>query len=81
MSESKHDLATEFPQFKEAIHELKTNNAHFLKLFEQYHDLNKTIYRSETRIDLKTDDEEEQLRRERLKLKDELYSMLTEASK
>ena len=28
----KHDIVTEFPQFKDKIHSLKTDNAHFAKI-------------------------------------------------
>ena len=30
----KHDLIHEFPEFKDKIHQLKTSNAHFAKLFD-----------------------------------------------
>ena len=33
----KHDLLHEFPESKDTIHELKTNNRHFARLFDQYH--------------------------------------------
>lgn len=72
-----HDLATEFPELKDKIHELKTSNAHFSRLFERYQEIDKQITRSENRIELMSNEEEETLRKERLKLKDELYSMLT----
>ena len=80
MSGSHHELAAEFPEFKDTIHNLKINNAHFRKLFEQYHELNLAIGRSEQRIDLLSENEEERLRKERLKLKDELYQILVKAS-
>jgi len=31
-----HDLAHEFPEFKERIHDLKVSDAHFRKLFDEY---------------------------------------------
>ena len=34
-----HDLHSEFPEFNDAIHALKTGNAHFAKLFASYHRL------------------------------------------
>jgi uncharacterized protein YdcH (DUF465 family) len=81
MSDSQHDLAHEFPEFKEAIHELKVSNNHFKKLFDEYHELNKSIHRSEIREDLLSDNEEEILRKKRLVIKDEIYSMLQDATK
>ena len=34
-----HDLHHEFPEMIDAIHALKTGNAHFAKLFDSYHRL------------------------------------------
>lgn len=76
MSDNQHDLANEFPQYKDKIHSLKTENAHFRKLFDEYHELNKRIGRLEQRIELATQQEEEQVRKSRLVVKDELYKML-----
>ena len=39
----KHDLHHEFPAMNEKIHELKLSNIHFKKLFDQYHEINKSI--------------------------------------
>ncbi|MFN8388786.1 MAG: DUF465 domain-containing protein [Bdellovibrionota bacterium] len=77
MSESQHDLAAEFPKYKDRIHTLKTENAHFRKLYEEYHEVTKKIARSEQRVDTLTEIEEERLRKQRLTLKDELYSMMS----
>ena len=74
---SHHDLASEFPELKDKIHELKISNAHFRNLFEKYQTVDKGIARAEARIDLLSNEQEENLRKERLKLKDELYVMLT----
>jgi len=38
MTLEKHDLVHEFPESRDAIHELKMNNNHFSRLFDQYHD-------------------------------------------
>ena len=41
-----HNLATEFPEFKEKIHELKMNDHHFQRLMDEHHevDKNKIVY-------------------------------------
>ncbi len=80
MSEAHHDLATEFPKFKDIIHKLKTSDSHFKGLLDRYYDLNKAVHRSEQRIDLLSELEEEQLRKKRLHVKDELYSLLVKAA-
>lgn len=81
MSEAHHDLAAEFPEFREKIHSLKVSDAHFRKLFDEYHDVTREISRSEQRLILLSDQEEEVLRKRRLGLKDQLFGMLKSAEK
>lgn len=80
MSDNNHDLAHEFPEFKDILRELKVSNNHFKKLSEDYHDLNKRIHRSEIREDLLSEDEEEELKKMRLVIKDEIFAMLQTAA-
>ncbi|HID50225.1 MAG TPA: DUF465 domain-containing protein [Chromatiales bacterium] len=74
-----HDLAHEFPELKEQIHNLKINNLHFARLFEEYENLDKEIYRIEEQIENTSDTYMEELKKKRLKVKDELYAMLKQA--
>jgi hypothetical protein len=74
---NQHDLKHEFPELEEKIHELKISNNHFKKLFDEYHDANKEIHRIESGAEATTDEVLTALRKQRLHLKDELYSMLT----
>jgi len=71
----KHDLHHEFPHHEERIHELKMTNAHFRKLFDEYHHVDKDIHRLET-SEIYTDDELNRLRKKRLRLKEELFEMI-----
>ncbi len=71
-----HDLAHEFPEYKDQIHTLKTHNAHFAKLFDEYHQADREVRRMEQGVELATDDELENMKKLRLSLKDQLYSML-----
>jgi uncharacterized protein YdcH (DUF465 family) len=71
-----HELAHEFPEHKEAIHELKMNNAHFKKLFSEYHELDRHVYRIEVQNEVVCDDNLEDLKKQRIQLKDSLYKML-----
>ncbi len=71
-----HDLHHEFPEYRESIHELKLNNNHFAKLFGEYHELTAKVEQLEG-TDVPVDDATiTDLRKTRLKLKDELYNML-----
>ena len=40
----KHPLTEEFPEFAEKIHQLKTENEHFKKLFDEYDEVDHEIY-------------------------------------
>jgi uncharacterized protein YdcH (DUF465 family) len=77
MSEGSHNLVAEFPKYKDRIHELKVANAHFRKLFDEYHDVTRTISRAEQRVEILSELEEEKMRKRRLALKDELYGILS----
>lgn len=74
-----HSLIEEFPEHREQIHALKVGNAHFGTLVSRWEEIDKKIARAESRIELMSDAEEEQLRKARLALKDEIYKMLTAA--
>lgn len=74
-----HDLLHELPEHRDTIHALKTGNAHFARLFEKYHDLDRSVRNAEERVTATSEDHEEQLKRERLALKDQLHAMILEA--
>lgn len=78
MSNVPHELAEEFPDRTDRIHELKTGNAHFARLFDEYHEINRAIHRAETDIEPTDDFHMEDMRKQRMRLKDEIYGMLTE---
>lgn len=80
MTTKHHDLVHEFPEFRDLIHDLKVSDAHFRKAFDRYHELDHSIHASEQRAQIMSEKEEESLRKERMKLKDELYAALVEAN-
>ena len=71
-----HDLAHEFPEHREKIHNLKLGNAHFAKLFDAYHLATREIERLEGENVPVSDEALEKLKKERIQLKDQLYAML-----
>lgn len=71
-----HPLIAEFPEFKDAIHDLKMSDAHFTHLFTDYESVDKAIVRAENGIDTLTDLELGVLKKQRLSLRDKLYAML-----
>ena len=79
MSHTPHELAEEFPEHKDRIHDLRLANAHFAKLVDAYHAVNREVHRMETRIEAVDEATEEVARKRRLALKDEIAGMLAKA--
>ena len=79
MSHTPHELAEEFPEFTDQIHALKTSDAHFARLADEYHEVNREIHRIETDTEPASDAHQTELRKKRMALKDELYAMLKSA--
>jgi len=75
----KHDLVHEFPEYRDAIHNLKSTNAHFAKLFDAYHEVEHEVRRIEEGNETPSDDYLEERKKARLDLKDQLFDMLKTA--
>ena len=80
MSHTPNELADVFPDQADALHQLKLTDAHFARLAEQHHALNREIHRVETEIDPASDDRLETLKKERLQLLDAISAMLHNAA-
>lgn len=76
MSVEHHDLIHELPEFRDRIHELKTQDPHFRHLFDEYHELTRAIEKMEDEVTPVATHTEEEAKVRRLHLKDELYRML-----
>lgn len=74
-----HDLLHEFPEHKERIHNLKMENNHFARLFNEYHELDHQIHRIQQEIETPSDAVAEELKLKRLHLKDDLLKMINDA--
>lgn len=73
---TKHQLIEELPEFEAKINKLKTDNTHFKKLFDTYTNLDQEIYRIESDAEPASDEVLNNLRMDRVHLKDEIYSFL-----
>jgi uncharacterized protein YdcH (DUF465 family) len=71
-----HDLHHEFPEMIDAIQALKASNAHFARLFASYHRLTGKVEDLEEHDMPVSDFTLEDMKKQRVKLKDELYHML-----
>jgi uncharacterized protein YdcH (DUF465 family) len=76
MSIEHHSLLKEFPEYRERIHTLKTGNPLFATLYKEYQELDKQIFRIEEEIETPSDQYTEDLKKKRVRLKDQLYDML-----
>ncbi len=80
MSHVPHELHEEFPEAAEALHTLKTSDAHFARLAEEYHTINREVHRIETDLEPASDDALEELKKKRLHLKDQIAALLAAAA-
>lgn len=74
---SEHTLAAEFPEHKDNIHKLKISDNHFKRLFDSYEEIVKELHRYAEGAGAITDERAENLKKERLRLKDELRKLLS----
>jgi len=79
MSHTPHELAEEFPDKADVIAKLKQTDAHFARLAEEYHTINRAVHRAETLVEPLEELTETQLRKERAHLKDQIWSALSQA--
>lgn len=79
MTHTPHELAEEFPDQAARISELKQSDAHFAKLADEYHELNRAVHRAETNVEPVEELAEVEMRKKRAALKDEIWAMLSKA--
>ena len=68
-----------FPEYRDLISKLKTQDHHFRRLFDEHNALDEKITEMEKREIPVPDDEIEMLKKQKLALKDELYQILRKA--
>ncbi len=68
-------------EYRDEIHDLKQQNAHFAKIFEKHNELDQKVEDAEAGRVPMTDMELEVLKKEKLLLKDEAYKMIMDYRK
>ncbi|KAB0571001.1 YdcH family protein [Brucella pituitosa] len=76
MSNTPHTLGEEFPGKLVTIHALKAADPRFARILEEYDSVNDRIHRAETKIAPVSQEEETNLRKQRLALKDTIEQAL-----
>ena len=77
MTHVPHELAADFPEHADKIAKMRQTDAHFARLADDYHAANKAVYLAESDLEPTSDDHLVDLRKERLRLKDEIFGYLT----
>lgn len=70
-----------FPEHRDLITKLKHADMHFTRLFDRHNEIDQKIKNIESKIEMASHEEVETLKKEKLHLKDEIYAILTKASK
>lgn len=78
MTHTPHELAEEFPDQQDLIHRLKTSDAHFARLMDEYHEVNRAVHRAETDVEPTDDLHMGEMRKQRLALKDRIAQILAQ---
>lgn len=76
MSHTPHALTEAFPDHQEGLRRLRAEDAHFSRLADEYEEVNGQIHRGETNVEPMDDFRMEDLRKQRLRLLDEMSAML-----
>jgi len=72
----KHDLLHEFPEYQSKIHELKLQDSHFKKLFEEYDEIEHEIRRLNSGVELASDAIMHAKKAKLLHIKDAIFAIL-----
>ncbi len=75
-----HSLVQDFPEYRDTIHRLKAQSTHFARLFDEYDTTTHAVHRIESGAEAAADERLEALKKQRLELKDELYTLLKRAA-
>ena len=74
-----NELTTIFARDRELVTRLKQDNAHYARLADEYHEVNREVHRIEAEADAASDERVEALKKKRLGLLDEISAIMTEA--
>ncbi|MEO0462858.1 MAG: DUF465 domain-containing protein [Pseudomonadota bacterium] len=77
MSQHTPDELTEiFKRDRDLLTQLKANDAHYARLADEYHEVNRQVHRIEAEAEAASDERTEALKKERLGLLDEITTII-----
>ncbi|WP_338241733.1 YdcH family protein [Aurantiacibacter hainanensis] len=74
-----NELTAIFKRDADLLTRLKTQDAHYARLAEEYHDVNRAVHRHESEAEVVSDDHAEELKKRRLALLDEITAIVEKA--
>lgn len=74
-----NELTTIFKRDRDLITQLKGSDAHFARLADEYHEVNRQVHRIEAETEAASDERTEDLKKQRLHLLDEISGIVTKA--
>lgn len=74
-----NELTTIFKRDRDLITRLKGSDAHFARLADEYHEVNRQVHRIEAEAEAASDERTEDLKKQRLHLLDEISAIVTKA--
>jgi uncharacterized protein YdcH (DUF465 family) len=72
-----NELTEIFKRDRELVTRLKADDAHFARLADEYHEVNRQVHRIEAETEAASDERTEALKRQRLNLLDEITAIIT----
>ncbi|MCK0129492.1 DUF465 domain-containing protein [Erythrobacter sp. F6033] len=72
-----NELTEIFKRDRDLLTRLKRDNAHYAKLADEYHAINRQVHRIEAQTEAASDERTEELKRTRLALLDEITAIVT----
>jgi len=71
-----NELTEIFKRDRDLITQLKQEDAHYAKLADEYHEVNREVHRIEVETEAASDERTEELKRHRLALLDEITAIV-----
>ncbi|QZD93924.1 YdcH family protein [Qipengyuania gelatinilytica] len=74
-----NELTTIFKRDRDLITRLKRDDAHYARLADEYHEVNREVHRIEAETEAASDERVEALKKQRLSLLDEITAIVSKA--
>jgi len=76
LSHTPNELIDMFPEHAGKIHQLKTEDGEFARIFDEYHEVTREIHRGETNVEPMDDFRMAELRKRRLQMIDRVTAII-----